>query len=594
MIEDIEFLDTDEKVSVTIDNETQEIPIQKIKKFKTYIDLNQTLDTALKNNIILDASIYYRKDIEDNYVENEEFLTDDIYLSEANRIISTDGTVTITIYNDKEVYYSQNVHFTKGHILDDIVNRLPLGEYKCVIEYAGNKYFQPSTLEVLFLIEKRLAKCTIEKDYYYGDLQERVVINGILTDNETERPIYNCTVTYEFDGETFDTRTDGKGTFSLDKIVIPEADYKHCAALYEGDETEADFEPGDLYEEEAEEAYIDEDGNIRLLSDAEKAIYESERIYDETGREITIDAEGNIKDKATNETLYNIDTETDDSKKVFFDINGRLLTIDDSGNMVYVSVDIDDTTGYDNVDYPEDPNIEESYPNVSYLVTVTVDDESYYLEAAEVEVIVNKADTNISISSTNIDTPSNTVTLIGKVIASFLDIDEGVKYGKVNISFPEFNYNYNEIDINNGGFEAEINLNDVYDSYNQSDIVDLVPYNTVSTVDTDIEVSGDLYDGTNDSIISVGDFFTIEAKVKSIISDEYISDGMLTFILEDPDASDDDKKILYRYSTQIDTTGAGTFTFNTSRAKTYNVYVKYIGMFGYQDKTSNKYEVRVE
>ena len=105
-----------------------------------------------------------------------------------NRIISTDGTVTITIYNDKDIYYSQNVHFQKGHILDNIVNKLPLGEYRCVIEYSGNKYFQPSTLDMIFLVEKRLAKCTVDSDYYYGDLQERIIINGVPS------PLYRFTI----------------------------------------------------------------------------------------------------------------------------------------------------------------------------------------------------------------------------------------------------------------------------------------------------------------------------------------------------------------------------------------------------------------
>lgn len=696
MIEDIEFLDTDEKISVTIDNETQDIPIQKIKKFRTYIGLNKTLNTALHNDIVLDASIYYGKDIEDNDIEDtdfysrdvtingpfvtqqgentnisvtvkdiqddnlvndvnvslyqvddidiiaqlhadtnivqqgndvaittlitdtdgnvlsdvpiklyslnegEEFINDnDIYLSRMNRIISTDGTVTITIYNDKDIYYSQNVHFQKGHILDNIVNKLPLGEYRCVIEYSGNKYFQPSTLDMIFLVEKRLAKCTVDNDYYYGDLQERIIINGQAIDNETGRPINNCSIKYEFDGITYDTATNENGAFSLDEVVIPEADYKHCNMFYKDDTTEANFEPGDLYEEEAEEAYIDEDGNVRLLSDTEKAIYESEKIFDENGREITVDDKGNIIDKETNEVLYDISTETDDSKKMFFDINGRLLTINDDNEMVFVQVDINEDNVYDNEDYPLDLNVPESYPNVSYPVSIIIDNDSYYSETTETEVIVNKAETNISISSTNIDKPSNKVTLVGQIIASYLNMDEGVKYGKVNISFPDFNYSHPAIDITNGGFETDINLNDVYDSYNKSDIDSVEPYNTVSTIKTNIEVFGeDLYNGSADSIINKGDAFTVEARVTSVIDTGYITDGMLTFVLIDPTLSRE-KRILYRYSTEIDNAGNGSFTFNTTKddkqeEKQYKVYVKYTGMFGYEDCTSNEYEIRLK
>ena len=61
MIEEIDFQDTDNKVFITIDNETKDFPIKKINRLPTYIDLEQSLNTALENNIELKASIYYIK-----------------------------------------------------------------------------------------------------------------------------------------------------------------------------------------------------------------------------------------------------------------------------------------------------------------------------------------------------------------------------------------------------------------------------------------------------------------------------------------------------------------------------------------------------
>ena len=106
MIEEIDFQDTDNRVSVTIDNETQRFSIKKINRLSTYIDLEQSLNTALENNIELKASIYYiRRNNENETIK-----------------LNSDGTVTITIYDGENIYYSENKRFIKGDIKDSIKN----------------------------------------------------------------------------------------------------------------------------------------------------------------------------------------------------------------------------------------------------------------------------------------------------------------------------------------------------------------------------------------------------------------------------------------------------------------------------------------
>ena len=117
MLEEIDFQDSGNQVSVTIDNETQSLPIKKINKLSTYIGLNQSLNTALENNIEVDAFIYYIKKAEEPDIENSEINTevtqerDYLYSTEDSDIkfltgvdsndlkINIDGIVTITIYN---------------------------------------------------------------------------------------------------------------------------------------------------------------------------------------------------------------------------------------------------------------------------------------------------------------------------------------------------------------------------------------------------------------------------------------------------------------------------------------------------------------
>ncbi len=210
MIENIDFIDTDNKVTVTIDNETQELPIKAINRLPIYIDLNQSLNTALENNIQLDASIYY--------INNE-----------TPTKLDTDGVVTVTIYNNDEIYYSKNKHFKKGTIIDDIKNTLPLGLYTMKIEYAGNKYFEPAILTIHFNIEKRLGICKFNKREFYEDIGKTISIGGTLLDEEKNTKVANCKLFFNFNGQTYTTNTDNEGEFYLTVTVPePEADKSHC------------------------------------------------------------------------------------------------------------------------------------------------------------------------------------------------------------------------------------------------------------------------------------------------------------------------------------------------------------------------------
>ena len=71
----INFRDTDNRVRVRIDDEeNDDLIIKEIIKLPTVIQLNQTLDTALKNDIILDASLFSigeSIDIDNTQYENQ-------------------------------------------------------------------------------------------------------------------------------------------------------------------------------------------------------------------------------------------------------------------------------------------------------------------------------------------------------------------------------------------------------------------------------------------------------------------------------------------------------------------------------------------
>lgn len=537
MLEEIDFQDSGERITVTIDNESIELPINKINRLPTYIELNQSLNTALESNIQLDANIFYVKQINTN-IENEEINTEVTEASDDNNYtkyllangydsyhIDIDGTVTVTIYNGEEIYYIRDVFFRKGNIIDNINNTLPLGSYKMIISYSGNKYFEPSQLEVNFNVEKRLGQCIFDKEVYYGDLEENLHIMGKLIDNERNAPVNNCELSYDFDDKTYTTSTNSNGEFYLN-VTIPSPDISHCFLLY-NEIDESDFVPGDLYEDTPEEEFIDEDGNIKKYSDIED-------------EEAPIEEESSIVESV-------VDKITDN----------------------------DDITTY--------------YPNASYILNVYTDNASYYLNNTEIEIIVNKAPVLITANSTNSGEVSNTVNIIGSVLSQYNDKDNDAQYGEVDIVLPDFHYNHLPIKVIDGIINTDINLIDVYSAYNKNDVEEINAYDTTNIMNTSINVSGDIYNENDDNYISVGDSFVIEAKVLSVGSTDYVPYGALLFSL-----MDEEKNIVYQYETEVDRIGMGIFNFNTSKESNYYIQVEYLGIFGYQYSKSSIFEVRVK
>ena len=221
------------------------------------------------------------------------------------------------------------------------------------------------------------------------------------------------------------------------------------------------------------------------------------------------------------------------------------------------------------------------YPRVFYIADIYIVDESYYLDETRVEVATNKAPTMITVNSTNADMISNIMNLHGSILATYNNKDNDVKYGNIIIKLPDFNYS-KKTHINDGVFNVDIDLPAVYGAYNHSDIDVLEPYDTTINIKTNIEV-------ICDSEVQVGDTITATAKVSGPIPEEYIKYGVIVFSLFNKDT------IIHQYAVEVDEVGVGTFYFDVSHKDAiYEIQAKYIGMFGYGNSESDKYEVRVK
>ena len=250
MIEEVNFTDTDMFVNIQIDNESKELPIKEIIKLPTFIELNQSLDTAYLNDIVVDLSLYY-------------------IIGGEVKPLNIDGILTIKLCKENENLYSEFVNFKKGKASFSIPNNFPIDEYKLLIQYYGNKYFQFTYHFYTFSINKRQASCTFDSDIKNAYPKEDIIFNGTLIDTETKRPLNNVNVFFNFYGVKYATTTKQNGTFSV-HVTLPDADISHCVLFM----NENDFSPiehGMEYLPNSDEQYIDEDGNIRT----KEKLYES-------------------------------------------------------------------------------------------------------------------------------------------------------------------------------------------------------------------------------------------------------------------------------------------------------------------------------
>lgn len=413
MIKDIELVDTDKNVTVTIDNEVDKLPIKSIIKLPTYILLNSPIDTSLYNNIEINATLCYIDDKDDDKVETELDINNitafQIPNNKVIRKIDIDGTVIIKIYNDEKTYYEETVSFTNGNIIQSIQNAFSIGEYKCDIIYYGNKYFEECTLPIVFNINRRLAKCIFDKTSFSGELKETLSIKGVLKDAETNIAITDSILNFTFDGKSFSTLTREDGSFIINP-VIPDANILHCNQLII-DEDNIVVEMGEPYEEQYDEELRDEDGNIVFKHSIEELSEEIEQ---------------------TQDIIYSEEIVQEDTQSTSYLINFSL------NNSYYLS-------------------------NTSIIITVTKAPTFVTITAGEYDEKVKKVNFNGYIGATVLNILENAH--YGKVEIYFPDF--GYTHNLVNIDASgKFSTNIDMADVYSFYNNTDIDKLEIYQGYN--------------------------------------------------------------------------------------------------------------------------------
>lgn len=486
-MKDIKFSESDKKVYLTIDNETQTIPIYDINKKYSFIELNKLLDIVLNEDIIIDATIYtYDKDDMEN---------NDIEIEKAN-IADFDGTVNITIYqDDNTIYYSDSIIFMQGRIQHTIPNTLPLGTYKITIDFTGNKYIQSTNLQTYLKINKRLGYFTFDKKQYQGYPNDNITITGKLRDTLNNNPLVNCLVEYQFNTNKYITASDEDGNIQFN-IYIPDTDITHCT------------DHNETYD------------NIDISNNNIGTPYENE--YEDT----TIMTEHNT-------------------------------------NITH------------NINFTNNTNIKINN-DLSYILIVSIDNESYYIDSTFTTIQIKKLPTLINIQQ---DIVNNNISIYGNVIANYSSHDENVKYGNATLRFDDIDYSQT-INIQEG-VHFDIDLAEINSLYNNSSLDEHIPYQ-ITQQPTSLAIK------IENEKVSIGDKIIATVTLQSTILSEYIQGGMISFVLKS------NNKEVYRYSTQTDSLGHAVFYFNTSHAETYQLYASYYGLCGYQDSQSAIKTIQVE
>jgi hypothetical protein len=264
MLNNIRLKDDEYKeINIYIDDALETLQVKEIDKLQTYINLNKSLDTALYENIEIDAFLYYHP-YDEVIIHNNDSLDEHGVVQEATTIDNRQrayvkGTVNISITdNDNRNYYYNSLKIVDGVIQLSIPNTLRPGQYILTIEYLGNLYYSQSTYQSIFQISKRPINCIFEYSKYYVDAGKIAQIPAKLIDSLNQKTINNYNVQYVFNNEVNNAISNSEGEILINALV-PNPDISHCNLTV----------PNIQYNDTE---YLDEDGNLQQLPIIERPI----------------------------------------------------------------------------------------------------------------------------------------------------------------------------------------------------------------------------------------------------------------------------------------------------------------------------------
>ena len=290
MQQQFNFQETDKKIRATIDNETRELSVYEIEKKIINIICEDSINTTLKTPIDINMFIGYLVD-ENSFDDNTVTIQGQEYSTELSGIVN----IKIMDTSKQITYLQQKTTFTNGVIKTKIYQSLPLGQYVCCIEYAGNKYYTQSKLDINFIISRRKIKCIFNTDNFSVYPKEVFNIDVTLVDELNNKKIKNCIINYHFDDFKYIAQTNDDGYASL-IIVAPKINIECLNSEITPTYPLVISVDSEIYE-------LPENTHIDILLKK----YNTETTYTLSNDDYTIHVEGDVVAYDNEEDMVNVD-----------------------------------------------------------------------------------------------------------------------------------------------------------------------------------------------------------------------------------------------------------------------------------------------
>lgn len=502
---------TPAKLCVQIDNQKiKNLEIREVIRYPTNILTTGQLDTTLYNPIDIDMLLV----VPDSTADEESSYTD----------VVEKGFVNISITNVYKsiTYEEKKISFRNGIIQTQMTSQLNVGDYLLTIEYAGNRYYEPTQLAIQFSVKKRMVECRFHEDIDGGYPDEVIEVPISLFDVLNGKTINHCTVNYSFNEESYTTYTDNRGYAKL-SFKMPSVNGEYCANnIITNDQ--------DIVNEYVTDPDIDVywtlDGTLVPYDDIQQFVDGADSADDDI-----------IEDEPTLE-ITDIESIVEDDEIVEKEI---------AKYNVYI-----------------------------YTLTIAIDNDVYDMEEQTIYLSAKKMDTRVMSYFTKNDNESILI-VEGDVLNHTNYMTSNVQYGTVEVCISDVSYRQQVSIDEYGHFICEI----PYGGINKGPSNNIEPYVIFCSPDhpTSIKlINMDKNDG--EELVFTPDYIhkkniNFLATVTDNITYSNVNESMVTFVIKN------DGKEVYRYVTEVDETGEAFFAFDISKDGDYTIQAFYHPMFNF-------------
>lgn len=205
-----------------------------------------------------------------------------------------------------------------------------------------------------------------------------------------------------------------------------------------------------------------------------------------------------------------------------------------------------------------------------YELAVAMENESYILKTTSVQIIIIKQPTTIDIQGKGMTIQGNVLTNGGYA-----------NYGTVKINMLDGQYTSTAKVGQYGFFSHDINITTLAEKLKSNNYKDKYYVSKKHDTNITLESNAKTTSSSTTPYVIVGDSLMVTAYIEDE-NGNAVPHGTIDFRLYN------DKRQIYRYITEVDSGGNGTFIFYPSKAETYKIKAYYNAIVGYNSSETNQ------